>query len=71
MRDAAAAALEAGSRLERASLDRDIVIAMGLVKLIEIVGEAASGVSPELRNEHPDIPWAKLVGMRHRLVHAY
>lgn len=44
---------------------------MGLVKFIEIVGEAAAHVSEATRSRAPQIPWAKIVGMRHRLVHVY
>jgi uncharacterized protein with HEPN domain len=44
---------------------------LGLVKGIEIVGEAATRVTPELRQAHPEIPWPQVTGMRHWLVHAY
>jgi uncharacterized protein with HEPN domain len=71
MLDAASAAIEAGTRLQRSDLDDDLVAAMGFVKLMEIVGEAASGMTVEVRSGHPEFPWAKVVGMRHRLVHAY
>jgi len=40
-------------------------------KDIEIIGEAANQVSEEARTQFPDIPWADITGMRHRLVHAY
>ena len=42
-----------------------------LVRSIEIIGEAAVSVSPEYKGTSPGIPWAKLVGMRNRLIHAY
>ncbi len=42
-----------------------------ILKSVEIVGEAASRLSAETRERHPDIPWREIVGMRHRLVHAY
>ena len=38
---------------------------------VQEIGEAASRVTPEFRKTHPSIPWRKIVGMRHRLVHAY
>lgn len=41
------------------------------VRCIEIIGEAASRLSPELRDSTPDIPWQDMVGMRNRLIHAY
>ncbi len=56
---------------QREDLDRDRMLAFALVRAIEIVGEAASKVSPETRARHPQVPWAAIIGMRHRLVHAY
>ena len=44
---------------------------LGLVRLIEIVGEAAAHVSTETRNVSPDIPWAQIVSTRNRLIHGY
>lgn len=55
----------------RADLDNDQMLLFALVRAVEIVGEAASRVSPEGRAELPDLPWAEAVGMRNRLVHAY
>jgi uncharacterized protein with HEPN domain len=55
----------------RADLDKDRLFARGLVKAIEIVGEAASKVSPPTRLDLPDVPWSDIVTMRHRLTHTY
>lgn len=38
---------------------------------LQIIGEAASQLPEELRLKHPQIPWHKIIGMRHRLVHDY
>ena len=38
---------------------------------MEIVGEAAARVSDEARARIPGLPWPRMVGMRHILVHAY
>jgi uncharacterized protein with HEPN domain len=38
---------------------------------VGVIGEAASKLAPELTDRHPDVPWALIVGMRHRLVHGY
>jgi len=56
---------------ERADLDRDRMLELALVRLIEIVGEAATRVSDEGRARCPSIPWQEVVGMRNRLVHGY
>ena len=50
---------------------RDRVLTLALVKCIEIIGEAASKVGIDTRTSHTEIPWADIVGMRHRLIHAY
>lgn len=38
---------------------------------IEIIGEAASHVSSQLRSQHSEIPWRQIVGQRNILIHAY
>jgi uncharacterized protein with HEPN domain len=42
-----------------------------IVRHLQIVGEAASRVSDETQHLFPDIPWGKMIGMRHVLVHGY
>jgi len=71
MRDAAAEAVRFVQGKTRADLDTDRQLVLALVKCIEIVGEAASGVSAALRERHPDIPWRAIVAMRNRLIHGY
>lgn len=39
--------------------------------LVQIIGEAAARISSATRDAHPEIPWKKIIGMRHRLVHDY
>lgn len=55
----------------RQDLDGNRVLALALVKAIEIVGEAAATVSPSVRDQCAAIPWQDIIGMRHRLVHGY
>lgn len=42
-----------------------------VVRCIEIVGEAASRLSLELRHANSQVPWSDIIGMRNRIVHAY
>ena len=42
-----------------------------VVRSLEIVGEAAYQTSREFQSSNPHIPWTLIIGMRHRLVHAY
>jgi len=55
----------------RADLDSDELLALGLVRLLEIVGEAATRVSEPTRQRRATIPWAQVIGMRNRLIHGY
>jgi len=56
---------------ERSALASDEMLLFAVVRAVEIVGEAASKVTEETREEYPHIPWRAIVGMRNRLVHAY
>jgi len=43
----------------------------GIVKCIEIIGEAAYFVTKSFRNKHKETPWEQIIRMRHVLVHDY
>lgn len=55
----------------RDSLYTDRMLNLALVRLLEIVGEAASRTPPEERAQYGDIPWPGIVGLRNRLIHGY
>ena len=42
-----------------------------VLRALEGVGEAARNVSAETQDEHGDIPWARIVALRNRLIHGY
>jgi len=71
MLDSAGEALSFAKGKSRGDLETDRMLALSIVKSIEIVGEAAAGVSAEFRKLYPDIPWQDIVAMRNRLVHVY
>jgi uncharacterized protein with HEPN domain len=70
MLDAAREAIGFVQHRRREDLDQDRQLEWALVKAIEIIGEAAQ-LSPDARAQVAGIPWDKIIGMRHRLVHAY
>ena len=55
----------------RPDLDNDKMLVYAVLRAVEIVGEAASKVTAATQAAAPQIPWSAIVGMRHRLVHAY
>ena len=71
MLDHARVAIEATRGKQRDDLDRDPIFRAAVERFIEIIGEAATRLSPERRDKMPAIPWADIVAMRNRLVHGY
>ncbi|MBV8516299.1 MAG: DUF86 domain-containing protein [Acidobacteria bacterium] len=61
--------LVAGATRER--LDDDVKLQFALTHAIQSIGEAARRISRAFIDAHPEIPWADIIGMRHRLVHDY
>lgn len=55
----------------RDAFDTDENLRMTLAHLIQIIGVAARHVSPECQRAHPDVRWAAIIGMRHKVVHDY
>jgi len=55
----------------RADLETDRLLNLALVRLLEIIGEAANRVPIEDRSRYPSIPWPQIIGMRNRLIHGY
>ena len=52
-------------------LDTDRKLNLALVRLLEIVGEAANRTPADERTQYREIPWAQIVGLRNRLIHGY
>ena len=59
------------ARARRPDLDTDRLLNLALVRLIEIVGEAANRVSQAGQDQLPSIPWRQIISMRNRIVHGY
>jgi uncharacterized protein with HEPN domain len=70
--------LEAAKRIERYSrgmtlekLKKDTLVLDGIVRNLEIIGEAAKNVPTQIREKHPAIEWKKITGLRDILAHEY
>ena len=71
MRDHAYEVAELVSGRTRGDLDSDRLLALAVVRLLEIIGEAAARVPVEERALRPEVPWSSIVGLRNRLIHGY
>ncbi len=71
MLDAARRAIEFMQGRAKSDLESDEQLSLAVVRLLEILGEAAKNVSEDLRKDHPDIPWRQIAGPRDRLIHGY
>ncbi len=57
--------------IEYSSFVSDKLRYYAVLKNIEIVGEAAYMLSTSFKESHPELPWDKMIKMRHVLVHGY
>ena len=49
----------------------DRVLQLALIRLLEIVGEAANRTPESVQIQHSHIPWRQMSGLRNRLIHGY
>ena len=47
------------------------IIQDAVLRNLEVIGEAVKQISPQLRQQHPQIPWRRIAGMRDVLIHDY
>ena len=71
IRDAVMITIDFIKGRNRNDLDNDQMLSLALVRLIEIIGEAANNISLSCQNNYTQIPWREMIGMRNRIVHAY
>jgi uncharacterized protein with HEPN domain len=55
----------------RKDLDDNQMLVRALSMSIGIIGEAASKVSADVQEAHPEVLWPQIIGMRNRIIHAY
>jgi uncharacterized protein with HEPN domain len=59
------------SRMTQAEFAEDQKTIAAVMYAIAIMGEATKRLSDEFREEHPQLPWREIAGLRDRLVHDY
>ena len=68
---AARLALEFTEGMSQKEFELDLKTQSAVIYQIAIIGEAVKRLSPELRQEHPEIPWSAMARMRDKLIHDY
>lgn len=53
------------------TVEADRLLQLALTRLVEVVGEAATKIPQEIRDEYPDIPWREATSTRNVLIHGY
>ena len=71
MLDHAREAVAMAARKTREDLQSDRMLNLALVRLLEVVGEAASRTPADEQIQYPEIPWGPIIGLRNRLIHGY
>ena len=71
MLDHAREAIGLAQGRKREDLDADRQLNLSLVRLLEIVGEAAGRIPQKERDRLSGIPWRDVVDLRNRLIHGY
>ncbi len=56
---------------DRLTFLKDTLVQDGVIRQIEIIGEAVKHISNPLREKFPHIPWQDVAGMRDQLIHEY
>src|SRR4051794_10694881 len=71
MRDHGREALDFVHSVDQNTFGRDRLLQLGVVRLLEIVGEAAACTPDSVKQRHPSIPWRDISDLRNRLIHGY
>jgi len=50
---------------------KDNLVYDAVLRNIEVIGEAVKQIPPEIRNQHPEIDWRRIAGMRDIVAHHY
>ncbi|WOD38190.1 DUF86 domain-containing protein [Nodosilinea sp. E11] len=69
--------LEAIERIERYAVqgvqafEQSELIQVWFIQNLQVIGEASRSLSASIREQHPEVPWSQIIGMRNVLAHNY
>ena len=69
--DAIAAIEQYTKDVSSEEFQENMLIRDGVIRQIEIIGEAVKNLSNDFRKLHPEVPWKNIAGMRDKLIHQY
>lgn len=53
------------------SFKSNLMLQSAVIRQLEIIGEAAKGISADVRQKYPDVEWREICGLRDILIHNY
>ena len=68
---AAELALDFKKSMDKAAFLKDIKTQSAILHQLMVMGEAVKRLSQEFRDQHPEIPWPLIAGLRDKLIHGY
>ena len=71
MRDAVNKILEFTNGITQKDFEADEKLSLAVIRLLEIIGEAASNISTEIKEKSPDLPWQSIIAVRKQVAGHY
>ena len=71
MREAAQEIVAFMQGVNFAELEKNKILRYAVERQLLTIGEAAGHTSPQFRNNHPDVPWPRIIALRNILAHEY
>ena len=59
------------NKISKSEFDENVLVQDGVIRRLEIIGEATKNISSDFKAKYPDIEWKKAAGLRDVLIHSY